>query len=67
MPATQEELVGALKGVIDPELNVNVVDLGLIYSVQTREEEVDVEMYRRYIEECIRYRDRVRASLMAGA
>jgi hypothetical protein len=25
-------------------------------------EEVDVEMYRRYIAECIRYRDRVRAN-----
>ena len=30
-------------------------------------EEVDVEMYRRYIAACIKYRDRVRASLMAGA
>lgn len=44
MPATQEALVAALKGVIDPELNVNIVDIGLIYSIQTREEEVDVEM-----------------------
>jgi hypothetical protein len=30
-------------------------------------EEVDAEMYRRYIAECIRYRDRVRARLMAEA
>lgn len=30
-------------------------------------EEVDVEMYRRYIAQCIAYRDRVRAQLMAQA
>jgi metal-sulfur cluster biosynthetic enzyme len=30
--------------VIDPELNVNVVDLGLVYTVQTRGTEIDVEM-----------------------
>lgn len=33
----------------------------------TESEEVDVAMYRRYIAACIRYRDRVRASLMASA
>ncbi len=33
----------------------------------TESEEVDVEMYRRYIAQCIRYRDRVRTTLMAGA
>ncbi len=40
----QEALVAALRTVKDPELNVNVVDLGLVYSVQAREDEVDVEM-----------------------
>ncbi len=40
----QETIVDALKTVIDPELNVNIVDLGLIYTIQSREEEVDVEM-----------------------
>lgn len=33
----------------------------------TESEEVDVEMYRRYIAECIRYRERVRDRLMAKA
>ena len=40
----QDTIITALKTVNDPELNVNVVDLGLIYTVQTRETEVDVEM-----------------------
>lgn len=39
-----ETLIQALKTVIDPELNVNVVDLGLVYSVQTDEDRVAVEM-----------------------
>ncbi len=44
MAADQEALVSALKTVKDPELNVNVVDLGLVYSIQTHEDQVDVEM-----------------------
>ena len=40
----QDVIIGALKTVIDPELNVNVVDLGLVYTVQSRDDEVDVEM-----------------------
>jgi len=40
----QETLISALKTVKDPELNVNVVDLGLVYSIQAHEDHVDVEM-----------------------
>ncbi len=40
----QDTIVNALKTVKDPELNVNIVDLGLVYTIQTREEQVDVEM-----------------------
>jgi metal-sulfur cluster biosynthetic enzyme len=40
----QDTLVSALRTVKDPELNVNVVDLGLVYSIQTRDDQVDVEM-----------------------
>jgi metal-sulfur cluster biosynthetic enzyme len=40
----QETIVDALRTVVDPELNVNIVDLGLVYTVQSREDEVDVEM-----------------------
>lgn len=40
----QETLVSALRTVKDPELNVNVVDLGLVYTIQTQDNEVNVEM-----------------------
>jgi metal-sulfur cluster biosynthetic enzyme len=40
----QDTLVSALRTVKDPELNVNVVDLGLVYSVQAHDDQVDVEM-----------------------
>lgn len=40
----QDTLVSALRTVKDPELNVNVIDLGLVYSVQTRDDQVDVDM-----------------------
>jgi metal-sulfur cluster biosynthetic enzyme len=40
----QETIITALKTVQDPELGINIVDLGLVYTIQTREDEVDVEM-----------------------
>ena len=42
--ATDTELIEALKQVIDPELMVNIVDLGLIYSVDQTERTVAVQM-----------------------
>lgn len=44
MPAEQQIIVDALKTVIDPELGVNIVDLGLIYTIHAHEDVVDVEM-----------------------
>jgi metal-sulfur cluster biosynthetic enzyme len=40
----QEVILDALRTVKDPELNLNVVDLGLIYTIQSHDDEVDVEM-----------------------
>jgi len=40
----QEAVLAALRTVKDPELNLNVVDLGLVYTIQTHEDQVDVEM-----------------------
>src|SRR5208337_2427118 len=40
----QDTLVSALRTVKDPELNVNVIDLGLVYSIQAHDDHVDVEM-----------------------
>ena len=35
---TEDEVLEAMKDVVDPELMVNVVDLGLVYGVQVDEE-----------------------------
>ena len=39
----RSELLDALKDVEDPELMMNVVDLGLIYRVEIREEVVEID------------------------
>lgn len=44
MPVNEEVVREALKQVIDPELFVNVIDLGLVYAVETtpKEDKTDV-------------------------
>jgi len=42
--ADESALLEALRQVVDPELMVNVVDLGLIYQVEQEEGQVTVEM-----------------------
>ena len=41
---TREEVLEALRDVYDPEIPVNVVDLGLIYDVKVEDNDVDVKM-----------------------
>ena len=42
--ADEVTLLEALKQVIDPELMINIVDLGLVYSIEQEEDTVKVEM-----------------------
>lgn len=41
---TKEKILGALKKVLDPELGVNIVDMGLIYNVDIKKEKVKILM-----------------------
>jgi len=42
---TKEDVLKALSGVYDPEIPINIVDLGLIYKVEVNENnDVDVDM-----------------------
>jgi metal-sulfur cluster biosynthetic enzyme len=41
---TKNEILEALKTVYDPEIPVNVVDLGLVYDVQVNDSDVYVQM-----------------------
>lgn len=44
MKFTKIEVFNRLRTVIDPELNVNIVDLGLIYEVKISQEELLIKM-----------------------
>ncbi len=41
---TQDEVLNVLKEVEDPEIGVNVVDLGLVYTIAVDNGDVNVEM-----------------------
>ena len=41
---TRDEVLEALKDVYDPEIPVNVVDLGLVYDLKVDEGDVDITM-----------------------
>ena len=43
-PPSEDEVLEALKSVIDPELGINIVDLGLVYEVDVAEDgDVDIQ------------------------
>lgn len=44
MAVTYDDVITALKQVIDPELGINIVDLGLVYEAQTLDDHVLITM-----------------------
>ena len=50
MPLQEDHIREALKQVIDPELFVNIVDLGLIYVVDVKPIEGETEKYQVHVE-----------------
>lgn len=44
MSPSIEEIRESLKTVVDPELGINIVDLGLVYDIRTDQGEVEVEL-----------------------
>ena len=44
MTITSDQVQSALENVIDPELGINVVDLGLIYNIKIEEKKISVDM-----------------------
>ncbi len=44
MAVSRETVLSALETVVDPEMGINIVDLGLIYDVRSSEGHITVEM-----------------------
>lgn len=42
--ATVEDIRQALAGVVDPEIGLNIVDLGLVYGIENQEKKVAITM-----------------------
>lgn len=41
---TKEQILETLKNVIDPEIGINIADLGLVYTAEEKNEQIDVKM-----------------------
>jgi len=41
---TKQEILGYLTGVIDPEIGINIVDLGLVYEVGIQNDKIEISM-----------------------
>lgn len=44
MAFTKDDIIGALKTVYDPEIPVNIWDMGLVYNIEITEQMVRIEM-----------------------
>ena len=42
--ATEDQVLSKLREVMDPEIGVNLVDLGMIRSIQIDEERIEIQM-----------------------
>lgn len=42
--ATKEDVLESLKQVVDPEVGINIVDMGLVYDVKVEGERADISM-----------------------
>ncbi|MDP9381589.1 MAG: metal-sulfur cluster assembly factor [Chloroflexota bacterium] len=42
--ATEEQVTEALKNVYDPEIGINIVDLGLVYDLEVQDSSVNVDL-----------------------
>jgi metal-sulfur cluster biosynthetic enzyme len=43
-PISKEQILDALRGVVDPEIGINIVDLGLVYEVEVKDRDVRLQM-----------------------
>lgn len=44
MAFTKDDIIGALKTVYDPEIPVNIWDMGLVYDIDIKKNAVDIKM-----------------------
>ena len=43
-PIAREQIIAALRTVLDPEVGINVIDLGLVYGMDVKDQNVRLEM-----------------------
>lgn len=46
--ATKGEILDALREVVDPEIGINIVDVGLVYRVEQKDDAIDIDYTLTY-------------------